>query len=253
MEQQTENQTGAALTVVRPLTPQTWGMIQSVAPAMHKARFFGVSNPDQAIAIMLKGYELGLGLAASFEFVQVVQGRPTLSPRGCLALLQQSPLCKRLEIEDKADKGRPVSCRVTMERINGFSYTVEFSMEDAQRAGLIKPESGWEHYPANMLRWRAVGFCADVVFPDVIDGMKRADEFGAEISPDGDVLEGQWSTVGEEAAAESQEPLAYTTVDELIAAWPAEEIMAANDGRIPATAEECQEVGRTLGGNSGSH
>jgi hypothetical protein len=50
---------------------------------MHQARLFGVNNAEQAMAIMLKGYELGLGLTASFEFVQVVQGRPALSPGAC--------------------------------------------------------------------------------------------------------------------------------------------------------------------------
>jgi hypothetical protein len=34
-----------------------------------------------------------------------------------------------------------------------------------------------------MLRWRAIGFCADVVFPLLIGGMKRADELGAGITP----------------------------------------------------------------------
>ena len=242
------------LAVRRDLTPQSWMMIQSVAPAMHKARLFGVANPEQAMAIMLKGYKLGLSLTASFEFVQVVEGKPTLSPRGCLALLQQSPVCKRIAIEDKVDaNGAPLSCTVTMERDNGFSYTVEYSMEDAERAGLVKPRSGWEKYPANMLRWRAVGFCADVVFPDVIGGMKRADELGAEISPDGDVIDTQWTQVPD--ATEPGEALdtavpSYATVDQLLEAWSAEDIMVANEGKIPATPEECIKVAMNLGGGT---
>ena len=56
----------------RELTPSTWEMITAMAPAMHASRFFGVSSPEQASAIMIKGYELGLGLAASFEFITVI-------------------------------------------------------------------------------------------------------------------------------------------------------------------------------------
>jgi len=100
-----------ALAVAQPLTPAIWQMIQSIGPAMHQARLFGVSNPEQAMAIMLKGFELGLSLTASFEFVQVIQGHVGLSPRGALALIQQSPLCSKLEIQDQTDKaGNPSAC-----------------------------------------------------------------------------------------------------------------------------------------------
>lgn len=178
-----------ALTVKQQnLTPDTWAMIKEVAPAMTASHLFGVSLPEQAMAIMLKGYELGLSLTASFEFIQVIQGKPALSPRGTLALIQQSPNFAGMKIEDiKDSSGNPQSCKVWMKRANGFEYTTEYAMNEAQQAGLVKPDSGWAKYPANMLRWRAIGYCADVVFPDVIGGMKRIDEMGADITPEGNV------------------------------------------------------------------
>jgi hypothetical protein len=170
------------------LTPDTWAMIKEVAPAMTASHLFGVSLPEQAMAIMLKGYELGLSLTASFEFIQVIQGKPALSPRGTLALIQQSPNFAGMKIQDiKDSSGNPQSCKVWMKRANGFEYTTEYTVNEAQQAGLIKPDSGWSKYPANMLRWRAIGYCADVVFPDVIGGMKRIDEMGADITPEGNV------------------------------------------------------------------
>ena len=232
----------------QPLTPATWQMIEAIAPAMHAARFFGVSNPEQAMAIMLKGYELGLGLAASFDLIQVIQGRPALSPRGALALIQQSPLCARLEIVDA-----PGACTVTMERTNGFSYTLTWTMADAQQAGLVKQGGGWEKYPANMLRWRAVGFCADVVFPDVIGGMKKTDELGADLTQDGDtIIDTTWDVAPSQMApipqeAEPQVTNSFTTIDQLIAVWTPDQIMEANDGKIPATSEECLAVAEVLG------
>ena len=44
----------------KELTPSVWGMLKEIAPVMHVSRLFGVSSPEQATAIMLKGYELGL-------------------------------------------------------------------------------------------------------------------------------------------------------------------------------------------------
>lgn len=234
-----------ALVVRQPLTPDTWSMIQAVAPVVHGSRVFGVSSPAQAAAIMLKGRELGLELMASFEFIQAVEGRVGLSPRGALAIIQSSPLCAGLKIEDIADaNGKPQSCRVWMKRSNGFEFTVQWSMADAEAAGVVKKGSGWDKYPANMLRWRAVGFCADVVFPDVIGGMKRADELGADLTPSGDVIEGSWRAV--ESTPVQVAPPAPTPAPDPVAAalndaverFGAEAVMAANGGAIPETVDE---------------
>lgn len=235
------------LAIRRELVPSTWEMIKAVAPAMHQARFFGVASPEQAMAIMIKGHELGLGLSAAFEFIKVVQGRPTLSPMGALALIQASPLCAGVRIEDlKAKDGKPSACRVWMKRSNGFEYTCEFSIEDARQAGLVKADSGWEKYPTNMLRWRAVGFCADVVFPDVIGGMKRADEFGADLTQSGDVIDGSWTAAPPPAQIESP----AMTLDGLLAMYDAEAVLVANEGRIPATDEEVAAVAQKLAENA---
>lgn len=175
-----------------PVRPSDWAMIKEVAPVAATARMFGVTE-EQAAIVMLKGHELRLGLAASFEFIHMIEGKPSISPKGTLALIHSSGELKALEIKDLTDtKGRPTKCRVTMERTNGFKYTVEYSMDDAGRANLIKPKSAWEKYPANMLRWRAIGYCADVVFPDVAGGMLRPEELGAEVDEGGEPM---WSEV----------------------------------------------------------
>lgn len=258
MEQQEKYQT-RALAVARSLTPDMWSMIEAVAPAMHRSRLFGVTAPEQAAAIMLKGYELGLGLAASFEFIHVIQGRPSLSPRGALALIHRSGELAKLQVQDLTDKkGTPTGCTVTMKRVNGFQYTVTFTLGDAKQAGIIKPDSGWQKYPANMLRWRAIGFCADVVFPDVIGGMKRADELGADITPDGDVIEGQAWEVGDQGAgigdreSDNSKENPTPTLNDLVVEHGAETVLEANEGAIPETEEQVAAVAEKLGAGNGT-
>ncbi len=258
----------AVRSTANELTLQTWETIKAVGPVMHAARLFGVSSPEQAMAIMVKGHELGLGLAASFEFIQVVEGKPALSPRGALALIQASPLCEKLSIVDtKSDKGEAESCTVVMKRRGGIEYSVTWTMAEAQKAGVVKSGSGWEKYPANMLRWRAIGFCADVVFPDVIGGMKRADELGADLTPGGDVIDGSWSTYQSgptpaapvsvpppaqaiappptqpEAPAASPKAL---TLNDLVTRYGPEAILVANEGKIPDTDEALARVAAKL-------
>ncbi len=235
-----------ALAVVnRPqLTPQVWQMISEIAPTMHLARCFGISSPAQGAAIMLKGYELGLSLSGSFEFIHIIEGKPSLSPRGALALILGSPLNGGVRITEA-----PGTCTVWMKRSdNGFEHTITWTADDAKRAGVVKDGSGWTKYESNMLRWRTIGFCADVVFPDVTGGMKRADEYGADLTPDGDVVEGTWTVVpcspAATAAAPTVEPPtpAAVTLDDLVTQYGADAIIAANGGRIPGTDAELQVV-----------
>jgi len=244
-----ENNENAVILYQKPaLTPDVWRMITEVAPTMHLARMFGVASKEQAAAIMVKGVELGLSLSGSFEYIHIVEGKPSLSPRGALALIMSSPLNGGVKIDEKAD-----SCTVWMKRAdNGFEFTITWTLDDAQRAGVVKPGSGWERYPANMLRWRTIGFVADVVFPDVTGGMKRSDEFGADLTPSGDVIEGSWRAV--EAApmtAPTVEPPAEAapaiTLSELVEQYGAEAVMQANEGQIPGTEAEVAEVASKLG------
>jgi hypothetical protein len=243
--------TTTALATRQQLNPIIWETIMAVAPIMKDSRLFGVATEAQAAAIMAKGFELGLTLTASFEFIAVIENKPTLSPRGALALILNSPELAGLDIKDEVDdKGVPAACVVTMKRRNGFSYTARFSMDDARRAGLVKAGSGWEKYPANMLRARASGYCADVVFPDVLGGLKRADELGAEIDAAGNVVDGQWSAVPTptmtvlQPAAAAPAPI---TLQQLVDQFGAEAIMATNNGQIPATQNELDDVALALG------
>ena len=229
-----------ALATRPQLTQDTWAMIQAVSPAMKDSRLFGVATEAQATAIMVKGHELGLSLTASFEFIHVIENKPTLSPRGALALILNSPLCDGIDIKDETD-----ACTVTMKRKGGFTYTARFSMADAKKAGLVKTGSGWEKYPANMLRARAIGFCADVVFPDVIGGMKRADELGADLDVNGDVIEGSWQDVGSQSptvVVEDNQPDPMQRLNELLQDHSPQEIMELNDNKIPTTNQEIDAV-----------
>ena len=81
----------------REMSLGVWHMINTVAQDVYTSRLFPVSSPQQAAAIMLKGYEIGLGLMASFEFVQVVKGHVGLSPKGALALLHNSPKIENIK------------------------------------------------------------------------------------------------------------------------------------------------------------
>lgn len=230
----------------RTLSPDIWRMIGEVAPIIHTSRMFGVANIEQAAAIMLKGYELGFGLAASFEFVKVILGKPELIPRGALAILHASTEIDKIEIRRLQDKsGVYVGHECYMHRRSGFEYTARWTLADAQRAGLVKSGGGWESYPENMCLWRAVGFCADVVAPDLTAGatllMKAPEQFNVALTEGGDVI--VENTPIPPAASAPAAPSLPALVDK----YGPEVVMAANFGRIPATDDELAAVAKALG------
>jgi hypothetical protein len=230
----------AVTAATRELTPAIWKMIEVMAPAMYKSHLFGVTSIEQAEAIMLKGFECGFSMTASFDFIQVIQGKPGVAPRGAMALLLSSPIISDIDIvrlEDKTGKFSGYQC--TMKRTGkNFQHTARFTMEDATRAGLVKPDSGWSKYPENMCLWRAVGFAADVVAPDVTAGMttlmKAPEMYGVALTEGGDVIDAVATSVP------SVDPL-----QQLINDFGAEAIMNVNNGAIP-TNGQIEEVRRKL-------
>lgn len=225
----------------RELTPQVWQMISQMAPVMWKSRLFGVVSQEAAAAIMLKGYELGLSVTASFEFIHVIQGKPGLSPRGALALLHSHPDIEKVEIKRLTKEGSYLGHSCTIKRKSGFEYTAQFTLEDAKRAELVKPNSGWTKYPEQMCMWRAVGFAADVAAPDITAGMttimKMPEELGVAITDSGEVIDVQ---------AVPAKP--QITLDQLLEQFDAEAIMTANGGKIPATQDEVERTAAALAG-----
>lgn len=221
----------------RFVTPSVLDMFDRLAPVMANSRMMGVMQPAQAYAIMLKGYEIGLSVTASFEFVQSIAGKPPqLSPRGAMALLHSSPLMEPVIIKRLTDDdGKFIGYECTMTRKTGFTHTSRFTMEDAQRAGLIKAGGGWETYPENMCMWRAIGFAADVVAPDITAGMtailKMPEQFGMAIGNSGEIIDVRSAPVQ-----------SGPTLNDLLAKYSPEQIMTANNGQIPQTAEEINAV-----------
>lgn len=233
----------------RSTTPDTWAMIESMAPVIHASRMYKVSSPAAAATIMLAGHELGVGMTAAFDLIHLIDNKPSLSPRGALALLHKSPEKSEIRINriDGPD-GAYVGHEVYMKRRDGFDYTARFTMADAVTAGLVKAGSGWEKYPSNMCMWRAVGFAADVVFPDVLAGLKTADQYGADLSQTGDVIDGSWTAEPPRRRTNLDADIdnGVVTLETLIERYGADAVLAANDGQPPADIEELRAVAHRL-------
>src|SRR5579864_4161072 len=170
--------------------PQRFDTMKRMAGILLRSGFLprAVNTEEKVLAILIKGYELGLPPMEALVGIGVIEGKPAVSPQLMIALINRSGQLKDLVIE-----GDDKRCAVTMTRRGRKPHTETFTIDDARR---MKSKDGdgnvisladkynWRQMPAVMLRWRAVSACARIVFPDVISGLYTADEMGADVTVD---------------------------------------------------------------------
>jgi ElaB/YqjD/DUF883 family membrane-anchored ribosome-binding protein len=95
----------------------------------------------------------------------------------------------------------------------------EFTLEDAGRADLlVKP--AWKHYPAAMLRARAISSLCRFAFADVISGCSYTpEELGAEVDEEGRVIDAEPVVVEDETETDEHAKL-LDEVDGLLRQLP---------------------------------
>lgn len=128
-------------------------------------------NPNAANKILVAweyGASLGLGMMPSLQGIAIISGNPVLWGDAALAVIMASG-----ELED-IDESVEGECTIT--RKGKRPKTIKFSMEDAKKAGLLTKAGPWISYPKRMLQMRVRAFALRDVFPDILKGMKIAEE-----------------------------------------------------------------------------
>jgi len=148
-------------------------MLQLSERYMRLAREAGIipreMNAAQAQAIILAGREIGLEPLQSLRTMAFINGRLTMSVQLQLALARQRAGVRVEQLAETDD-----SCTVTLAR-DGERITCTYTLADARRAGLERSH-GWQKYPRQMLRWRAIGDALRIIAPDVVMGLLSPEE-----------------------------------------------------------------------------
>jgi len=164
-----------------------WDTICQQAGVLVKTGFLpqSIKTPEQAMAIILTGRELGIGTMAALNSINVIQGKPTVSPQLMLALMNRTGQVEDIRIETGAE-----GASVTIKRKARSAYTAKFGPTEARAMGL-EGKDNYKKQPATMYKWRAIADAARVTFPDVILGLYTPDEMGAVVNEDGDFIEAE--------------------------------------------------------------
>lgn len=127
---------------------------------------------EEAFVVILQGAELGMSAMQSLNSIQIVQGKPTMSAQGMLALVKSSGKAQYIRCVESTDK----SCTWETKRQGDPEPSCStFTVEDAKNMGL----AGKDNYKKQlgvMLKWRAAAAICREVYPDVVLGVYSTDE-----------------------------------------------------------------------------
>lgn len=210
----------------RPLSPAevSWKVAQKIANTPFVPTAFR-GKPESVYAAVLYGEELGLGPMQSLTQIHVIEGKPSLAPEGMRGLVLKAG--HRIDVKQASnDKVVLYGRRAD----SGSEATVEWTMKDAQLAGLAG-RGAWKTYPRAMLMARATSELCRMLFADIIAGLSYTPEEVMSISG------GEWqpSTPVMDAPVE---PVAEVMPAEIVAEPKTEAVVADPEPVIETSWEE---------------
>jgi hypothetical protein len=144
--------------------------MEQMASAIAASGLFGMKDKNSVLALMAVAQAEGLHPATAARDFHIIQGRPALKADAMLARFQNAG--GKVDWKDYTDD------KVTgvFSHPNGGSLAVTWTIEQAQRIGLVKPGSGWQKFPRAMLRSRCISEGIRSVFPGSVTGFYSPDE-----------------------------------------------------------------------------
>lgn len=132
--------------------------------AVESKMYRGIGDQAGVMMIMLSARELGIPpMQALNGGINIIQGKAEISARMMSALIRNAG--HQIKIKESTD----TNCILIGTRFDtSETEECEFSIADANRAGLVKPGGGWTKFPKDMCFARALSRLARQLFSDVI-------------------------------------------------------------------------------------
>lgn len=172
---------------VRDMDAQSWHAMKDQAAMLVKSGFLppAINTPEKAVALMLKGRELGVPAMYAISNIHVINGKPVCSAELMLALVQRDHGHDAIRVAETTNERCVIEYK-QWGKVADYAFTIQ----DAATAGLTQKGGNWKAYPAAMLRARAISAVCRMAFPASIAGMYTPDELGAAVTVnhDGEVV-----------------------------------------------------------------
>lgn len=161
------------------MRPQTFDDALKLADILAKSALVPDAyrgKPADILVALMMGAEIGLAPQAAMHGICVINGRPSIWGDAMLAVVLASGLCEDIEERDASQALAAKAGRCVVTRRGMKPHVVEFTLDDAARAGLLKKSGPWQTTPGRMLQMRARAFALRDRFADVLRGLANAEE-----------------------------------------------------------------------------
>lgn len=166
--------TGGALAGIAPQSiEEVFRLSQALSRAGDMVPKDFKGKPDEIMAAVLRGAEVGLMPMQALSNIAVINGRASLWGDALPALIQRAGHHIDVRIEGE---GENMVATATLERSNGKTVTRTFSVEDAKAARLWGKQGPWTQYPKRMLMHRARAWAVRDGAADALMGLQVAEE-----------------------------------------------------------------------------
>ncbi|HVQ45125.1 MAG TPA: recombinase RecT [Candidatus Saccharimonadia bacterium] len=160
---------------------QSWKTMMEMARELVASGLLpkGIDKPAAALAVIQKGREIGIPPMYALSNIGIINGRPVVGAEVMLAMVYRDHGDQAIQfVETSAQR-----CAVSYKRKSWpQARAFEWTMENAEQAGLLGKGGPWKQYPAAMLRARCISAVARLAFPDSLGGMYTPEELGAEVT-----------------------------------------------------------------------
>jgi hypothetical protein len=139
---------------------------------MAKSGMYGCTRVEQGRQLAMICYTNNMTPDEVMARYDIIDGKLRKKATACLADFRKKG-GKHKWIDDGMD-GLKATCQFVFE---GEQLTVTFRIEDAQRQGLVRPNSNWIKTPGNMLRARVTTLGVTMLAPEIVSsGLVDGDE-----------------------------------------------------------------------------
>ena len=145
------------------------GDLEKMAHALAASKLFGLTTPEQALALMLVAQAEGLHPATAARDYHIIQGRPALKADAMLARYLSSG--GKVEWHEHTDS----KVEATFAHPSGGTLKIAWDMARAKAAGLGGKDM-WSKYPRQMLRARVISEGIRATNPAIATGIYTPEE-----------------------------------------------------------------------------
>lgn len=155
--------------------PQNMLEVRALANFLSKSKFIPQSfrgDLNTAVMLIVTCKQYGLPITALSEVMEV-NGKVGFWGRTKLGIVLKSGVCEYIIPTEQTDK----KCTVETQR-KGWPkpVSITYTLEQAEKAGLLARSDAWKKHPSDMLYWRAVSRIISQVYPDVIQGFATVED-----------------------------------------------------------------------------